>query len=104
MANIALENGSPTCAGLRDSDLPTLVQYGHYLQLQAPPNATLRTVQEALMNATNDALDNCSSLEDYLGFNATVRLSRYPKRWRRYPRRTNGLTPFIQWYCKALIH
>jgi len=79
MANIALENGSPTCAGLRDSDLPTLVQYGHYLQLQAPPNATFRTVQEALMNATNDALDNCSSLEDYLGFNATVRLSKYPK-------------------------
>merc|ERR1719498_1035313 len=30
------------------------------------------------MDATNDALDDCSSLEDYLGFNASVRLSKYP--------------------------
>lgn len=78
LAQNALQDGSPTCAGLRDSDLPTLVQYAHYLQLQTPPNATLQTVQDALMEATNNALVNCSSLEDYLGFNATVRLGKYP--------------------------
>jgi hypothetical protein len=78
LAQRELKYNSPTCAGLRDSDLPTLVQYGRYLQLQAPPNATLHAVQGALVNATNEALDNCSSLQDYLGFNPRVRLSRYP--------------------------
>jgi hypothetical protein len=78
LAQAELQYGSPTCAGLRDSNLPTLVQYAHYLQSQTPENVTLRSVQGALMEAANDALDNCSSLDDYLGFNATVRLSKYP--------------------------
>jgi hypothetical protein len=79
LARVELDTDTPTCAELRDSDLPTLVQYGQYLQLQMPPNATMRAIQDDLENATNAALDNCSSLEDYLGFDPRDRLGKYPK-------------------------
>jgi len=78
LAERELEYSNPTCAEFRGSNLPILVQYGRYLQLQAPPNLTLSAMQEVLVNATNGALDNCSPLEDYLGFDPTDRLNRYP--------------------------
>jgi len=67
------------CNQLSNTSLAMLVGYGGYLQRRLPGNATFDAAYAKLSNLTQSALDDCGTLEDYLGFDPANRTGSYPK-------------------------